>query len=124
MKQYWHYSGLIPISAFFIHQVLQKALHFPVPLLDNYLDPFCLGALGLNGLQLERRWFFDQPGLTKMDVLLATLFLMVVSEIIFPYFSDAFVPDWIDALSIGLGACWFLITCPKRDRVPQGTAKT
>lgn len=117
MKQHWHYSGLIPISAFFIHQVLQKALNFPMPLLDNYLDPFCLGALGIYGLQLERKWLFDQPALTKTDILLATLFLVIVSEIVFPFFSNKFVPDWIDAVSISLGVCWFLITFPGRDRI-------
>ncbi|MEO1050149.1 MAG: hypothetical protein AAFX87_05975 [Bacteroidota bacterium] len=99
----------IPLVCFIVHQLLQKVLEVNMQWLDWYLDPFCLGAISLYGLQLERQYFYQQLKLGSADILMTTLFLIVVSEVVFPYLSNQFVQDWRDAVSICLGTAWFVI---------------
>lgn len=113
MKQLlWHYSFIVPAILFLLHQVMQRALGVAMPFLDAYLDPFCLGALALHGVRLERKFLFNRP-LPPVDTLVITLFLIAVSEVLFPYFSDEFAGDWWDAVAIASGALWFTVTKPK-----------
>lgn len=109
MNKWAEKAWAIPLALFVLHQLMQKVLGVHVAVMDNYLDPFCLGALGLYAIQLERRWLFGINRLSKVDILLVTVFLILVSEVLFPYFSTRFIQDSRDAISISLGACWFMI---------------
>ena len=104
------YSWIVPFAIFLVHQFTQKVLNLEIPFADRYLDPFCLGALSLYGLQWERRWLFGVKELKMTDILLVTLYLIIISEILFPFFSADFIQDWYDALSITAGTGWFIIT--------------
>ena len=105
-----------PLAAFLVHQLLQKELGTNILWLDFYLDPICLGALGLHSVLLERRLIFREPQLSLIDILMVVLLLAIASEVVFPYFSDDFVADWRDVAGISLGACWFVVTRTKIDR--------
>lgn len=107
---------ILPSSLFLMHQLTQKVLHISLPFADSYLDPFCLSALGLYAVQLERKWLFDYPKLAKADVLLIVTFLTLISEVVFPYFSNKFFSDWRDVLGICLGAFWFTLS-PKPEQM-------
>lgn len=105
-----------PFVAFLVHQATQKGLDLSISFLDSYADPVCLGALGLHSILLERRLAFGVSKLSSVDILTVTLLLAVVSEVVFPWFSDDFVADWWDVVGIFLGALWFVTTQPSTGR--------
>jgi len=104
-----HYGFIVPLLAFLIHQLLQGFTEVRLYAIDNFIDPFCLGALGLHVIAVERHLFFDER-LSILDVILTIIILAVVTEFLFPIFSNDFVFDWFDLLAITLGACWFILT--------------
>lgn len=113
-KLHWHYSWIVPLALFLVHQYLQYWVGLPLKLADAYLDPFCAGALALSATSFERRLFFGQLQLTVADMLVTTSYIVFVSEVLFPSFSEHFVADWGDAIAIFMGLGWFLLTCPRR----------
>lgn len=106
----WHYSWVVPLVLFLVHQYLQHWLGLRLELADAYLDPFCAGALALTAVSFERRLFFGQQRLTVADIVVTTGYIIFVSEVLFPYFSDRFIADWLDAVAIVMGMGWFLLT--------------
>ncbi|MBL3658447.1 hypothetical protein [Fulvivirga sediminis] len=70
-----------------------------------------MSALALHLLAAERYWFFDQY-MHSIDIIITTVFLAIVSEVLFPYLSDRFVADVLDVLAIILGSLWYVITRP------------
>ncbi|MGB3466215.1 MAG: hypothetical protein WBA74_13135 [Cyclobacteriaceae bacterium] len=108
-KQLLHYSFLIPLILFLGHQLTQRVLEIPIPFADNYLDPFCMSALALHAISVERNWLFGSR-IDLMDMIIATLFLSVVSELLFPWLAPRFVADWYDVPAIFLGSLWFMLT--------------
>jgi len=114
MRHLLHYSWLLPLMLFMAHQLLQKVLHYPIYVLDAYLDPFCLGALGLFLLTLQYKWLTGSAALPFAHALVAVLWFIGVAEILFPYLSSGFVADWLDALFITMGAAWFWFAWPKQ----------
>ena len=110
MKIVSHLSWLLPLVLFAGHQLLQLGLDVPLVWADDYLDPFCAAALGLHLVAFERKLYFRQQCLTWADVLVATGGLMLVSEVVFPYYSDDFTADWLDVLAIAVGSAWYVAT--------------
>ena len=111
-KQLWHYSFIVPAVLVLLHQALQYWFGVTIPFLDDYLDPFCLGALALHGVRIERRFLFNRL-LLLTDALAVILFLALVSEGLFPYLSDKFTRDGWDVVAMGAGALWFAVTLPQ-----------
>ena len=107
-KRLLHIGFLIPLSVFLIHQFLQYGMKVHLPFVDSYLDPFCAGSLALYAVSTERWVFFGQKYLSKTDIIVTTVFLAIVSEILFPYFSDRFTSDWVDVIAILLGSIWYV----------------
>lgn len=113
MKKFRRFSWIVPLILFLGHQVTQRLLEISMPFIDNYLDPFSLGALSLYGVQLERKWLFGVERLSWLDIFLVTIYVIVVSEILFPYFSKNFISDWADVISILMGMSWFIFSSLK-----------
>lgn len=107
-KIFLHISFILPLAFFLVHQFIELYLKNSIPVLDNYLDPFCASVLILHALALERRFLLDWS-LTLLDVILAVVFFAVFSELVFPYFSDKFTADVWDVLSFALGGLWFVL---------------
>ncbi len=107
IKRLLHYSFLVPCLAFFVHQFIQKVVGFSLPLADNYLDPFCFGALVPPLLLLERKLLFNQTNYAKLELILLLIVLVIFSEVFLPFISDRFIADPIDMGLIVLGGGWF-----------------
>lgn len=94
-------------------------LMMSIPFADNYLDNLLAPPILLTLLVAERRIIFKRgPGytLSKAEVTMATLFLVVISEWLFPFLSDNFTSDWMDVLFLVLGSILFYYTINKPAR--------
>ncbi|MGB3182908.1 MAG: hypothetical protein WBB45_16065 [Cyclobacteriaceae bacterium] len=108
-----HYGFLIPLVLFAVHQLLQRVLDISIPFADAYLDPFCAGALAPYLLITERKYLFGDHNLLWLDLTILFVVLTLVSELVFPLFSDRFVTDWWDAAAILAGILWYRVTAVK-----------
>ncbi|MCB9273996.1 MAG: hypothetical protein H6564_08135 [Lewinellaceae bacterium] len=101
---------LLSLALFIGHQLSQKVLRISVPLADGYLDNLLCMPLLLPGLQLQQRWLFGKRALSAGDIWIATAFVAVVSEWLFPRLSVAFTADAWDVAAYfagGLGYYFF-----------------
>lgn len=99
---------------FILHQLLQKGLHISMPLVDSYLDNLLAMPIILTFLLVERRILFRRGKgyrLSGLDVVMATIYIIIISEIVFPFLSEQFVTDWRDVIFYALGSLvyWFTI---------------
>jgi hypothetical protein len=98
---------------FVVHQILQKGLDITFPLFDRYLDNLLAMPIILSLLLVERQYLFKRGKsyrLPALDVVIATVFIALVSEIIFPLLSREFTTDWWDIVFLGLGSLIFYAT--------------
>lgn len=112
IKKVLHFSFLVPVLLFLIHQILQKGFQLQIPFIDSYLDPFCLGALAVPLIQLERRIIFKQTHLPLFELIIIAIVLIAISEFLLPLMSESFIADPWDAVFIIMGIGWFLIFNP------------
>ena len=99
-------------ALFLLHQVAQKWWGWEVLWADHYLDTFLMAPLLLTGLLAEWRDLYqlgEQYVFSSLVVLVATLVLLFISELLFPYFSEAFTADPLDVLAITAGSVFFSI---------------
>ena len=104
---------LLCLLLFICHQVLQKGFGISLPLLDCYLDNLLAMPLLLTLLGWERRWLFKRVSgwkLSNLEVVAATVYVIIVSEILFPWLSPAFTADWRDAVVYAFGSLVFQLT--------------
>jgi hypothetical protein len=109
----FHFGFLVPLIAFGIHQVLQYGLEIEIAFLDAYLDPFCASVIACYIINIERWFYFGERRLYSIDLIVLTIFLSVVSELLFPLLSDRFVMDWVDVIALALGTIWFALVARK-----------
>lgn len=105
---------IISCVLFALHQLLQKGLDISLPLIDSYLDNLLAMPIILTFLLVERRILFRRGkgySLSAMDVILATVYIVIIAEVVFPLLSDNFVTDWRDVIFYALGSLifWFTI---------------
>lgn len=94
----------------------QQLLKISIPFADNHLDNLLAPPILLTLLVAERRIIFKRGAdytLDKTEVIIATLFLIVISEWLFPFLSDAFTSDWMDVLFYVTGSFLFYYTINK-----------
>lgn len=99
------------------HQIFQKGFGFSLPVFDQYLDSFLAMPIILTLLLWERRVLFkkgSQHRLSILEVVVATLFIALVSEVLFPMLSAKFTSDWWDVIFYTLGSIIFLLTINNR----------
>lgn len=101
----------VPALLFTGHFVLERLLRISCPALDRYLDPFCYLPLLLTVWLIDLHWMFGLRRLSGPFTLVASLFLVILAEIIFPTMEPAFVHDLWDypVYLLGLGYFWFFI---------------
>ena len=98
---------------FVLHQILQKVLGLSLPFFDLYLDSLLAMPIILSFLLLEKQILFRKGAnyrLTVLEVIMATFFISLVSEWLFPKLSDRFTTDWIDVALYIAGALIFYFT--------------
>ena len=104
---------------FVAHQATQQFFRISIPLVDNHLDNLLAPPILFTLLVAERRIIFKRGAdytLDQTEVILATLFLIVVSEWLFPFLSDNFTSDWMDVLVYVMGGFLFYYTINKRHK--------
>ena len=109
------YSPVFLVCSFLFaaHQITQRVLDIPIPLADAYLDNVLATPILLTLLVAERRLLFrrgEDYTLTLAETVLATLWIAVVGEVLFPYFSEQFTADWLDVVFYLLGSVLFYFT--------------
>lgn len=100
------------IVIFIIHQLLQKILHIPIPLADQYLDPFLsvpilLGAFTFGNQLLGIKIPINK--LTALEIGCITLAFAILFEEGFPFLSDEFHRDVMDYPMYFFGAIGFYL---------------
>ena len=98
---------------FLAHQITQRVLELSIPFADNYLDNLLATPILLTLLLVERRILFRYGSdytLTVQEVSMATVFIAVVGEVLFPALSREFIFDWLDVLFYSVGSFLFHIT--------------
>ena len=109
---------VICLLLFIGHQVLQLGFKMRIGWMDNYLDNLVAMPVILTLLTFERRWLFkkgDQYCLPIIDVVIATVYIIVIAEIVFPLLSPRFTGDWYDILFYIAGSLLFYFTINRMD---------
>lgn len=102
---------------FLFHQVMLQVFQFKLPAIDSYIDNLLAMPIILTLLLFERIYLFRWKGydhLSKTEVLVATIFISLISELVFPIFSKEFRADWWDVLFYLVGALIFYFTINKQ----------
>jgi len=94
-----------------LHQLVQYGLKIRLAIVDAYLDNLLAMPIILTLLKAERRYLFKRGvayRLSLLEVLLATSYVSIISEWVFPYFSKRFVFDLLDFLFFFIGSLIYL----------------
>lgn len=103
---------IICLLLFIIHQVMQKGMNIHYKWFDRYLDNLLAMPVILTLLQAERIFLFRKGSayrLTFFEIVMATLYIVLITEIIFPVFSKDFTRDWADTFFYFAGSLLFCI---------------
>jgi hypothetical protein len=118
---------IISCIIFALHQLLQKGLEIPLPLIDDYLDNLLAMPIILTFLLVERRMLFKKGSdyrLPLLDVVMATLYISMITEVIFPWLSDKFTADWLDLVFYAIGSLIYFLTInrfPSKNKTPSSS---
>lgn len=110
---------IICMVLFLLHQLLQQALHITLPFLDAHLDNLLAMPIILTLLLAERRWLFKKGNdyqLPVLDIIVATAYVIFISEVLFPLLSQKFVADWRDVMFYIAGTFIFYFTIQTKKR--------
>ncbi len=93
---------------FLAHQWMQYGLHLHYSFIDNYLDDLLAMPVLLTLMLAERRWLFEiKTGLSVGEIILATLYVSILTELVFPLLSPRFKGDWLDPVMYAAGAALY-----------------
>ncbi len=107
---------IICLVLFIIHQVFQKVCGLHYPLINNYLDNLLAMPVILTFLLAERIVLFKKVKTYRLpttDIIIASLYIILITEIIFPLLSNKYSSDWIDVIFYSLGSLLFYFTVNK-----------
>ncbi len=110
---------IICLLLFIIHQLLQKVYGQHFPLVDNYLDNVLAMPVILTLFLAERMVLFKKKRnyrLPAADVIIATGYIILITEIIFPLLSNKYSADWADVIFYSMGSILFYFTINKTGR--------
>jgi hypothetical protein len=119
---------IICLVLFIVHQIITKGMNIQLGWIDNYLDSFLAMPVILTLWLAERRWLFKQGSsylLPLLHVVMATLYISLVSEMVFPLLSRRFTADWRDVVCYAVGSILFYFTVnrPATHRVSKIAGK-
>jgi len=100
------------VLIFVSHQIMERVLLIYIPILDSYLDMFTLMPILLTLLTLERRYIFEKPDYSPSlgEVVLASIIIGMITEVLFPMWSDKFTQDFFDLIPLILGAILYYLS--------------
>lgn len=103
---------IICLLLFLIHQVMQKGMDIHYKWFDRYLDNLLAMPVILTLLQAERILLFRKGSeyrLPLYEIVMATSYIILITEIIFPIFSKNFTTDWADIFFYFAGSLLFYV---------------
>lgn len=103
---------IISCILFIAHQLLQHVFKINIPIADAYLDNILAMPIILPLLLAERRYLFKRGSvyhLPLLEVILATIYVSLISELLFPLLSSRFTFDWLDFVFFFAGAAAYLV---------------
>jgi hypothetical protein len=112
----------IPVLIFVVNQVLERYFKLFIPFAHSYLDdllaiPVILGIT----LQIYRKIHPEKDtfSLTKIQILVAIIYVSVVFEWFLPRFSSTYTSDILDVICYFVGGFYFyfLINIPLKTKV-------
>jgi uncharacterized BrkB/YihY/UPF0761 family membrane protein len=95
---------------FVTHQVLQKIFHVKLLWVDSYIDNLLAMPIILSLWQVEKIWLYRKGPANKisaLEIFVATLYISLISEVIFPLFSKDFKEDSVDVIVYFIGSGLF-----------------
>jgi hypothetical protein len=105
-----HPFFILCCGLFLAHQTTQKWLGWSLTWADAYLDPLLAMPILLGFFLAERRWLFGEGAgytLSAWEVAALTAALAVIFELLFPWLSTKFTPDWRDVAAYAAGGLAF-----------------
>ncbi len=116
MRTFRHPVFVICALIFALHQLTQKGLGVSIPVADAYLDNLLCLPILLSLLLAERRWWWRRADyiIPASEVAIITIFLTLLFELAFPYWSAAFTADYWDAAAYAVGAGLFYFSINKQ----------
>jgi hypothetical protein len=104
-------------TAFLVtHQIIQKALHFSIPILDNYGDDFFAMPFILTLFLIEQYfWNRRTTGFLIFEIVTFTLVFALFFELILPIFNQNYTKDYWDFLAYALGSVAFHFLINKKN---------
>jgi hypothetical protein len=109
---------LVCVVLFTIHQLMQYVFKLQIPFLNNYLDNLLAMPVILTLLWAERRWLFnkgDHYHLPIFEGVIATIYIIIIGEWLFPALSHRFTSDWLDIPFYLLGTVLFYVLIERRN---------
>jgi hypothetical protein len=82
-------------------------------LLDRYLDNLLAMPIILHLLKAEKIWLFKKVNtyqLTPLEILMTTVYVAIVTELIFPVLSENFTSDWADVFFYFAGSLIYYLS--------------
>lgn len=113
MKLFLKPLFLFCLLLFTLHQLLQWHFKILLPWPDAYLDNLVVMPIVLTLWLAERRWLFKKGNdyrLSVAEITVATLYILLVTELLFPLLSDRFTADAWDVLYTVVGSILFYLT--------------
>lgn len=113
MRFFGQITFLVPAILFVVHQLLERFAHIHISLVDNHMDPLLCPIILLSFYLFQwRHLIFKDPTyrLPFLDVIIATIFLAIVSEELFPLLSPHFTADIYDYFAFFVGGTYFYFT--------------
>ena len=104
---------IISTILFVVHQLTQYFFKIRIWFADAYLDNLVAMPIILTLLHAERRYLFRRGAsyrLSTLEIILATIYIAVISEVLFPLLSSRFTFDWVDFVFFFTGAALFMLT--------------
>lgn len=101
---------------FLLHQLLQWGFKINIPFADAYLDNLLAMPMLLTLWLAEKLWLFKAPphyGLTLLEVIMATVYFLLVTEWLFPLLSSRFTFDAWDIPITMAGSVIYFLTAGK-----------
>jgi hypothetical protein len=104
---------------FLTHLVLEKWLKIAHPFVDAYLDPLLAMPIILPLLEYERAYLFKRNTIkpfTLFEVIITTLYVSIISEVVFPWLSTRFIYDTWDFACFFAGAALHIFVSHRKSR--------
>ena len=108
---------------FLLHQLLQWGLKINIPVADAYLDNLLVMPILLTLWLAEKIWLFKAPHhyqLTLLEVIMATVYVLLVTEWLFPLISSRFTFDAWDIPITIAGSVIYFLTSEKATKRAKG----